>query len=362
MKKIIINCILIFIMIFTSSCELNDVIEDNHIENSAEGEQKEDNTNNKYGNYANNGYLDYNNDYIFYKNKDDNKDSIYKMDKMGNKTLVISDLINCSNIMIQEDDMLFLQKDHENSKYQISSVKNNGADLQKIIDSNYDITRFVLFENSIYYVMDSGEKDEVDLPKYYLYKYGIADGSNTILDENTSEVSDLIVHENKIIYRYGTYLKVYNITTNEKISMLTTSNGENLRMLQYHDNSIYYTNGEDIKKVDIDNFQNNFVEADKIISKPKEIFNINNLNISDEYMFFTGQYEKKEYGDTSLLNIFRVNKDGKELKKIVSADFNMTELDNRINNYIYIVDEKLILFDYYSNVVKIFDFDGKEQE
>lgn len=361
MKKIIISSILIFIMIFTSSCNLNEVIEGNPIENGVGEEQKENNEN-KYGNYANNGYFDYNNDYIFYKSKDDNKDSIYLLDKLGNRILIIRDLINCRNIIIQDEDIFFLQRDYENDEYKINRVKNDGTDLQIIIDSNYNISRFVLDEYNIYYVMDSGEKDDIDSQIYYLYKYNIVDGSNTVLDKDISEVSDLIVYENKIIYRYGIYLNVYDITTNEKISVLTTNYGENLRMLQYHDSSIYYTNGEDIKKVDIENLHNNFTEADKIVSKPKEIFNINNLNIADEYIFFTGQYEKKEYGNTSLLNVFRVNNDGKELKKIAAVDFNITELDNRINNYLYIVDDKLILFDYYSNAVKIFDFDGKEQE
>lgn len=366
MKNIIIIIISICFILTISSCNLNQVNDNISKEQIIEEKEEEtiDTPNfvyNKSGNYANKGYLDFNKDYIFYKyNSTDNIDSIYKTDKLNQQTLIISDLKNCSNIVTQDEYIFFLERDYKNVSYKINRIKNDGTEFQSLIDSNFDITNFIIYENNLYFIADSGNKDEVDLPIYCLYKYSITDKSNDVLDKNVSKESNLIAYENKIIYTFGTYLKINNLETNSIISTLTTNYGENLAMLQCYGESLYYTNGTDIKVIEISNIKDNLSESVLISSAPEELFSIRNINISDNYIFFTGQYKERKYGDTTLLNVYRINKDGSEFKKIAALNFNLPELDNRVNNFLYILDNNLILIDYFTNVLNVLNYDGEE--
>lgn len=89
------------------------------------------------------------------------------------------------------------------------------------------------------------------------------------------------------------------------------------------------------------------------------------MNVTKDYIFFLAQDTKEVKNEIFRLNLYRIKKDGSELKKIYISDYNDDVIYNDHNIYnlgdkllLYEMDDKTSLLN--RNKFQLIDYNGKE--
>ncbi len=89
------------------------------------------------------------------------------------------------------------------------------------------------------------------------------------------------------------------------------------------------------------------------------------MNVTKNYIFFLEQDTKEVKNEIFRLNLYRIKKDGSELKKIYISDYNDDVIYNDHNIYnfgdkllLYEMDDKTSLLN--RNKFQLIDYNGKE--
>ncbi len=177
-----------------------------------------------------------------------------------------------------------------------------------------------------------------------------------IIDEKILYDRQPVLYKNKIFY-IGTdhnFIE-YNPDTEEKKKL-----NVNIEFFyRYSDDNIYAYKVNTVESTILS-------DNTKIVIMPEmeEIYYIWEMNVTKDYIFFLAQ-DTKEKNEIYRLNLYRMRKDGSELKKIYFTDYTLDIIFTE--HFIYNFGDKLLLYErnennYLSsrNKFQLIDYEGNE--
>lgn len=239
-------------------------------------------------NNFNGGYLDQDNEWIYYCNPLDDNAGIYRIKKDLSDRVKLFDK-NASNISTYMDWMFF----SENST--IYRMKKDGTEIKKLItlDPEVSIYEMNIYDNWVYYTDD--------LPYGNLYKITIEGSSNIKLADNAPRYINIF--DNNIYYA-GEYevdeCGVYRIDLDGNNRVKLSS--RDIECLNVYNGSLYFTNG--VNRYGLYNISIN-EEIETVVSNEKVAY----LNIIEDRVYYTN------ISDSNAL--YRMNTDGTEKEKLI---------------------------------------------
>ncbi|QSX06249.1 DUF5050 domain-containing protein [Sedimentibacter sp. zth1] len=297
------------------------------------------------------------NEYIYYV--DSNNDfKLCKIDKDLKTKNVIYDKAVLEIISVIDDNIFFIDKiknDDGRYTYNVCSIDKENFSSTVILN---DVSFSVLVNNKLYYYKNSGELsgkpfnyELLNFCCYYLDKK-----EEHIIDEKIILAIPEVAYKNKIYYCGPNDKFVeYNLDKEAKRE-LNTSIGFSYR---YSNDNIYSYKGSTIEKT-------NILDNTKSVVMPvnDKIYNIWEMNVTKEYIFFLAEETKEQKSDLNRLNLYRMKKDGSEFCKIYATDYT-TSIIHATHLLYCIGDNLLLLYDFnfesYTinrNKIQVIDFDG----
>ncbi len=288
-----------------------------------------------------------------------NENKLYMIDNQFKNKKLISDKYFFTIVNITDKEIYYIQKtmkDEITPLFDLCSVDMNG-DNYKLILENVGSTIFL--NDKLYYYRETDEEYEENMG--YTYRnfcvFDINSKEESIMDEKTTSTGITpVLYKSKIYYVGAGYKFLeYNHDTKEKKEL-----DKGLSFCRYSDDSIYSYKGSSIEKIGISN--NAYSET---LLESKEIYNIWDMNVTKDYIFFLAEDTKEARNEIYRLNLYRMKKDGSELKKIYFSDY--TESITYPVHHIYNLGDKLLLYErleknYLSNRnrLQLIDYDGNE--
>lgn len=286
---------------------------------------------------------------------------LYMVDnKLKNKKL-ISDRNFSGLVGIEDKKVFFIEnnmKDENTTLFSLSSININGDSYKLILE---DVSSAILLNSKLYYYRETGE--EYDENMGYGYKnfcfYDINASEEGIIDEKTKATGIVpVLYKNKIYYE-GSKNKIleYNPDSKEKREV-----NKGLAFYRFSDDNIYSFKGANIEKRRISNNSN-----PQTLLESKDIYNIWDMNVAKDYIFFLAQDTKEVTNEIFRLNLYRMRKDGSELMKIYSSDYirDIVRPKHRIYNLgdtilLYEANEENMLSN--RSKFQLIDYNGNEIE
>jgi len=298
-------------------------------------------------------------EFIYYSGVND-KSNLYRIDKELKNKHKLYDGEVIGNIIISNDIIYFTEiiQEENQSKFRISSIDKEGDSYNIILN---DVISFTLLDGKLYYYKDSGENsgEPNQYPLAFFCSYDPVSKKEQIVDEKIILVQSPIVYNSKIYYCGSDYRFIeYDPLTFDEREM----NMEINYFYRFYRGNIFSYKGNIIEKTNISDNTRNIV-----LSDIDEIYNIWDMNVVAEYIFFLAEEKAEVYVDINRLHLFRMKHDGSELTKIYTTDY-ITPLFTT-KQLIYCIGDKLMLYDYdmtehivNREPIQIIDFNGKEIE
>lgn len=303
----------------------------------------------------------------FIDRSDENK--LYVVDNQFERKKLISDRYFLEIVNISDEEIYFTEKvmldGRKTPVYKLSSISLYGDSYNVIVDN----VIFAEFLNDKFYYFR--RTDEQITSGFYDNAYNY---SNFCVFDNKLK-KEIIIDERKLIKRiymdlvetyngkvyycyetsFGYKLMEYNPNTKKKIQLKINTNS-----CRYADNDIYTFCVGYIEKLNLLNNKNTV-----ILHKAGEIGNIFDMNITKDYIFFLAEDRKAFYDKIYRLNLYRVKKDGTELKKIYSSDY--TRFIYEQKHHIHNLGNKILLYEtdiknalLSRSLFQLIDYDGNE--
>ncbi len=308
-------------------------------------------------NIGNKGRMAVDGDFIYYSNVNDNY-NLYRIDKsLKNKQKVYEgDVVG--NITVVSDSVYFTERTWVEGQPEFSVCSIDKKDESYGVVLN-DVISFAFLNGKLYYYKDSGEVsgDPVQYPLAFFCSYDLASKEEQIIDEKIILVLPPVAYDNKIYYRGSDYIFIeYDPLTSEKREIDMEINYfcrfYNGNIISYKGNIIERTNISENAKQDV-------------LSGMDEIYNIWDMNVTEDYIFFLAEETEEVYSGINRLHLFRIKHDGSEITKIYTTDYKTNLTSAR--QLIYCLGDKLVLYDYEMTEdvvnrgpVLVIDFNGNE--
>ena len=290
-----------------------------------------------------------------------NKNKLYVVDDQFKNKKLISDRYFLRMVDITDKEIYFIQKtilDEKIPLYELCSIDLNGDSYKSIVK---DVNSAIFLNDKLYYYRVTDEAVNDDGISRNFSNFCVFDinlNKESIIDEKVDVyINRLEIFKNKIYYdgAENKFLE-YNPSTEEKNQLDVSLTF----FYRYSDDSIYAYKGSTIEKT---NLLNN--EKRVILPESEKIYNIWDMNVTKDYIFFLAQDTKEVKSEIFRLNLYRVKKDGSELKKIYYSDYTKDII--HVNHNIYNFGDKLLLYEKNEenlllsrNKFQLIDYNGKE--
>lgn len=305
-------------------------------------------------------------DGLFYLNKDS---QLYSVNNDGTDKKIIFDRYPINSFQIYEDKIYMLHLDFSADKPSTLFYSNmDGTDSNELnlgldFSNEYYISDFVISNDLLFFVVyDFTKNYDVDFPKQF-FIYNLEDGDLTILYEDFVDAFGKLVINDNILYslEYGPIeydiLNKYNIETKEKsaININNNSHVENIitSKLYFEDDLIYYSGKT---YIDVDSI--NGLTDTKTLFEDID-FMIVTMAMTKEYIFFVNLDDLRKYDtDSEIMNldIYRMNIDGSEIRKIFTETMGNTNLPPGALSIA--ADDVIIYRNNLTDNIIIMDFEG----
>lgn len=324
--------------------DANDIVNDNSIKTDEM-------------NIGNRKCLEIKDNEIYYIDTSD-KNRLYMTDNQLKNKKLICDKYVLEIISVTDDEIYFVEvtENEEKSRlYNICSVN--------IIEGSYnlvvkDVISAVFLNNNFYYYRLTDKiANEVGTEFANFCSFNLNSKEEKILDEKTVISKSPILYKNKVYYNAANdkYIE-YNPYTEEKRAL----NIDIEFFYRFSDGNVYAYKGSSIKKT-------NLSDNSKILIMPEtdEIYNIWEMNVTKDHIFFLAQDTKEVNEGLYRLNLYQMNKDGSELKKIYFSDYSKNIISTE--HFIYDIGNKILLYERNKennlvdrNKLQLIDYEGSE--
>lgn len=322
-----------------------------------------------FSNAANGNYLAYDNDFIYCINKIDNK--IYKITLDGQNKELLSDV--CAERLILYKDKIYFIKIENGKKPKVTdeiySIDTNGNNLKLVLKSK-DILNFNIYNDVIYYNASANEISDSIIPYeiHNLYSFNFTTNENSIIYKDiccnvmSVGIHPIAIHDNYIYFNAFAGI-------DEDIKFIKYNIDNDLAQILYSISAI--TDGQNIYFHSAANDEKNEAKLCELkineeIEKAKDVFlykdNINVRRIAFNETYFFLMCTNNETIDNQKITIMRITREKNEIIKI--AEYDAIETSSFFFGYMFLVNDKLIIYDYNPNnnpiySIKVMDFDGK---
>lgn len=256
-----------------------------------------------------------------------NKNQLYMIDNQFKNKKLISDRYVLDIVSVTDNEIYFVQvtkQDERTRLYDICSVNKNGDSCNVVVK---DVISTVFLNNKFYYYRLTGEvADEIGNEFCNFNSFDINSKEESIIDEKIVSEKPPVLYKNKIFY-VGSDDKFieYNPDTEEKKQL-----NVNIQFFyRYSDDNIYAYKGSTVERT---NLSNNTETV--IMPEMEEIYNIWEMNVTKNYIFFLAQDTKEVEDEIYRLNLYRMKKDGSEFKKIYFSDYTRNII---LQNILYMI-------------------------
>ena len=226
----------------------------------------------------------------------------------------------------------------------------------KVIVNNV-ISAVLLNDKLYYYRLTDEVANEVGTEFSTFNDYDINTKEERVIEEKIILQKPPVLYKNKIYYGGAEEKFIeFDPDTMEKKSINVTA----ALSYRYSDSSIYAKGANFIEK-------SNLTDNSKIVimAEADELYYISEMNVTKNYIFFLAQDTKEKHDEIYRLNLYRMKKDGSELKKIYFSDYTRDIIF--AEHYIYDLGDKLLLYERNDenflterNKFQLIDYDGNE--
>ena len=293
---------------------------------------------------------------IFYIDTSKNN-KLFMTDKQFKNKELVCDRDVLEIVSVTDNKIYFIQVTEQDEKlktYDLCSINKDGG-LYQIILNN--VISAVFLNDKIYYYSQTDEvADEVGNMFSNFNSFDIILKEERIIDSKILYDKQPVLYKNKIFYVGPDYNFIeYNPNTEEK------------RILNVSIDFFYRYSYDNIYSYKVNTVESTIVSDNtKMVIMPemREIYFIWEMNVTKDYIFFLAQ-DTIEKDEIYKLNLYRMKKDGSQLKKIYSTDYNRDILF--VEHFLYNIDDKLLLYErnetnYLSgrNKFQLIDYEGNE--
>lgn len=285
------------------------------------------------------------------------KNKLYMIDNQFKNKILVCDKYVLEIVSVTDNEIYFIQVTKQNEKpsmYDVCSINKNGDSYQVVIS---DVISAIFLNDKIYYYRTTDEVADMAGNMFCNFNsFDINLKEEKIIDEKILHDRQPVLYKNKIFY-IGTdhnFIE-YNPDTEEKKKL-----NVNIEFFyRYSDDNIYAYKVNTVESTILS-------DNTKMVIMPEmeEIYYIWEMNVTKDYIFFLAQ-DTKEKNEIYRLNLYRMRKDGSELKKIYFTDYTRDIIFTE--HFIYNFGDKLLLYErnennYLSsrNKFQLIDYEGNE--